>query len=122
MGDLERRLRAGDADRTRVVDALGRHLGEGRLTVQEFDERAAQAHAAVYLDQLPPLLADLPGDPTPAPRRVAPRRRLPHPAVLLLAVLLLTWSAIALVRGAAPLFVFVLLFLFLRQRHWSRRR
>jgi hypothetical protein len=122
MGDLERRIRAGDTDRTRVVEALGRHLGEGRLTVEEFDDRTAQAHAAVYLDQLPPLLADLPGDPPPAPQRAAPPRRMPHPAVLLLVVLLLTWSVVAVVHGAPPLFGVVLLFLFLRNRRWSRRR
>jgi hypothetical protein len=121
MGDLEHRMRAGDADRTRVVEALGRHLGEGRLTLEEFDERTAQAHAAVYLDQLPPLLADLPDDPMPAPRRVPPPSRRPHPAVLLLMVLVLTWSVVAVAHGAPPLFALVLLFLFLRHRRWSRR-
>jgi Domain of unknown function (DUF1707) len=123
MGDLGPRMRAGDVDRTRVVDALGRHLAEGRLTVEEFDERTAQAHAAVYLDQLPPLLADLPGDPAPAPapRRVSALSRLPHPGVLVLMVLVLTWSVVAVVHGAPPLFALVLLFLFLRHRRWSRR-
>ena len=122
MGELEPRMRAGDADRTKVVETLGRHLGEGRLTVEEFDERTARAHAAVYLDQLPPLLADLPGDPTPAPRPVRrPSRVLPSAAMLVLMALVLTWSVVAVAHGAPPLFAFVLLFLFLRHRRWSRR-
>jgi hypothetical protein len=124
MGELEPRMRAGDADRTKVVETLGRHLGEGRLTVAEFDERTARAHEAVYLDQLPPLLADLPGDPAPPPpppRPVRARPRVPSVAVLLLVLLVLPWAVVAAVHGAPPLFVFVLLFLFLRGRRWSRR-
>ena len=123
MGDLQPRMRAGDADRTKVVETLGRHLGDGRLTVEEFDERTAQAHAAVYLDQLPPLLADLPGDPRPAPRPaqrpVGPR--VPQLALIVLLALVLTSSVAAAAHGAAPIFVLVLLFVFLRGRRWSRR-
>ena len=121
MGELQPRMRAGDADRTRIVETLGRHLGEGRLTVEEFDERMARAHAAVYLDQLPPLLADLPGDPKPVPRRSRPPARVPNVALIVLLALVLTWSVAAVTHGAAPLFVVVLLFVFLRHRRWSRR-
>ena len=59
MADLQPRMRAGDKDRHRVVEELGRHFGEGRLTVEEFDDRVVRAHAAVYLDELPVLTADL---------------------------------------------------------------
>jgi hypothetical protein len=124
MGDLQPRMRAGDADRSKVVDILGRHLGEGRLTVAEFDERTMQAHAAVYLDQLPGLLADLPGEPPPArPSPRPPRRRpqVPSVAVLLLVLLVLPWTIVAAAHGAPPVFAFVLLFLFLRTRRWNRR-
>ena len=37
MGELQPRMRAGDKDRQRVVERLGKHFGEGRLTVEEFD-------------------------------------------------------------------------------------
>jgi hypothetical protein len=123
MGQLEPRMRAGDADRSKVVETLGRHLGEGRLTVAEFDERTARAHAAVYLDQLPPLLADLPDDPKPQPppRRARPRSWAASVAVLVLLALVLTSSVVAVAHGAPPLFAFVLLFLILRGRRWSRR-
>ena len=105
MGELQPRMRAGDKDRQRVVEQLGKHFGEGRLTVPEFDERVVRAHASVYLDELPALTADLPRDPEPqrhptrsagasalrgvrAPPRVAARlvdgggRRLRRPAVV----------------------------------------
>ena len=121
MGDLGPRMRAGDADRSTVVAALGRHLAEGRLTVDEFDERTAQAHAAVYLDQRPPLLADLPGDPPPAPRPARPPGRVPPVGLLVLVALVLTGSLVAAAHGFVPIFPIVLLFLFLRGRRWSRR-
>ena len=124
MAELQPRMRAGDVDRTKVVETLGRHLADGRLTVAEFDERTAQAHAAVYLDQLPPLLADLPGDPKPAPMpppRARRSPRVPSVALLLLVALVLTWSVVAVAHGGPPVFAFVLLFLVLRARRWSRR-
>ena len=67
MGELQPRMRAGDKDRQRVVEQLGKHFGEGRLTVEEFDERVVRAHASVYLDELPALTADLPREPRAAP-------------------------------------------------------
>jgi hypothetical protein len=121
MGDLERRMRAGDRDRQRVVETLGRHLGEGRLRVDEFDERVARAHAAVYLDELPALTADLPADPVPVRRPAGPPVRASQVAITLLVAVVLTWSVLGLVYGAPPVFAFVLLFLVLRQRRWSRR-
>ena len=125
MGELQPRMRAGDKDRQRVVEQLGKHFGEGRLTVEEFDERAVRAHASVYLDELPALTADLPGDPQPQPRPQYHRRarpRLPLPLIVLLIAVLLSWSIVAaVVYGAPPLFAFFLLVLFLRHRRWSRR-
>ena len=125
MGDLEPRMRAGDADRAKVVEQLGRHLGEGRLTVAEFDERVGQAHAAVYLDELPPLLADLPPEPAPAP---VPARRPPRSAdwaargaIAVMVGMLLAWSVVGLVHGVPPVFALVLLFVLLRHRQWRRR-
>ncbi|MGY1603741.1 DUF1707 SHOCT-like domain-containing protein [Geodermatophilus sp. SYSU D00815] len=117
------RIRAGDADRSRVVERLGRHLGEGRLTVAEFDERVAAAYAAVHLDELPALTADLPPDPPPAverapvPRRPAPAWRQPA-VVQLLLVLIAMWSVAAVAAGVPPVLPLVLGFLLLRQHRW----
>ena len=124
MGELQPRMRAGDKDRQRVVQELGKHFGEGRLTVEEFDERVVRAHASVYLDELPALTADLPGDPQPPPqspyRRRSPQQRVP--VFVLLVAMLLAWSLVAtVVYSVPPLFGLFLLFLFVRHMRWSRR-
>jgi hypothetical protein len=126
MGELQPRMRAGDKDRQQVVEQLGKHFAQGRLTVEEFDERAVRAHASVYLDELPALTADLPGEPQPQPqqqyrRRARPQVRVPGLLVFLVA-LLLGWSMVAAVLySVPPLFGFFVLFLFLRHMRWSRR-
>jgi hypothetical protein len=53
-------LRASDDDRDAVLRALERHTGEGRLTLDEFDQRCTAALTAVSLDDLAALTADLP--------------------------------------------------------------
>jgi hypothetical protein len=52
-------LRATDRDRTVVLAALGDAYADGRLTKDEYDERATVAATAKTLGDLPPLLADL---------------------------------------------------------------
>ena len=122
MGELQPRMRAGDKDRQRVVEQLGKHFGEGRLTVEEFDERVVRAHAAVHLDELPALTVDLPRDVEPHRRSGRPPMRAPAGAFVVLLALLLAWSMVtAVVYGAPPFFALLLLFLFLRHRRWSRR-
>jgi len=76
-------LRASDADRESVVDFLRGHCAEGRLDLDELEERMDLAYAARTLAELEPLTADLPGSPfapaaPPAPRpshAVAPLAR-----------------------------------------------
>jgi len=61
MGLPEKReLRVGDLERDHVVHQLRTHLGAGRLTLDEFEERAARALAARTVADLVPLTADLP--------------------------------------------------------------
>jgi hypothetical protein len=57
-------VRASDADRQRVIDALQRHTAAGRLTLDEFAERAGTVFAAKTLQELTLATADLPVDPT----------------------------------------------------------
>ncbi len=122
MGDLQPRMRAGDRERQRVVEQLGEHFGEGRLTVDEFDERVVRAHAAVHLDELPALTADLPGAAEPRRRPAHPRPSGPPALFMVLIAMFLAWSmVVAVVHGGPPIFAFLLLFLFLRHRRWSRR-
>lgn len=56
-------LRASDADRERVARILHDAMGEGRLTIDELDERLQSVYAAKTLGELVPLTADLPVHP-----------------------------------------------------------
>jgi hypothetical protein len=56
-------LRVSDAERQQVVDALSRHTGEGRLSIDEFEDRSTQALAARTRADLGGVLADLPALP-----------------------------------------------------------
>ena len=53
-------IRASDEDRERTVAALERHTGAGRLTLDEFAERARLAHDARTLGDLAAVVGDLP--------------------------------------------------------------
>ena len=116
----EIRMRAGDADRARVVAQLERHLAEGRLDVGEFDGRVARAYAAVHVDELPPLLADLPGEPEPV-RPERSQRRWPRPAPPVLLLVAGAASVLAVLGGRPPVRGVLLLIVFLHLRGWGRR-
>jgi hypothetical protein len=62
------RMRASDAEREETVAALRAAAGEGRLTVEELDERTTAAYAAVTRGDLARLLHDLPVALPPAPQ------------------------------------------------------
>ncbi len=53
-------LRIGDVEREAAVTALGEHYASGRLSKEEYDERATVAYEARSLAALQPLFADLP--------------------------------------------------------------
>jgi hypothetical protein len=53
--------RAGDADRERVAERLRVALEEGRLNLQEYDDRLREAYAARTYADLDKLVADIPG-------------------------------------------------------------
>ncbi len=59
---MHRELRASDADREAVVRRLQRAVGEGRLTLTEFDERVRAAYAAGTRGELDDVAHDLPPD------------------------------------------------------------
>jgi hypothetical protein len=78
-GDQQRRgsLRASDADRERVVEALGEHHVEGRLDAEELAQRVDRTYAAKTLGELDEITTDLP--PIQAPARAgAPLRPRPR--------------------------------------------
>lgn len=70
-------LRVSDADRHKVAEILRQAAGEGRLDLDELDERLESAYAAKTYADLIPITADLPirGSeqlPSPGPRQAGP--------------------------------------------------
>jgi hypothetical protein len=53
-------MRASDEDRQRIMAALERHAGAGRLTLDEFAERVDVVSDARTLDELAAVVSDLP--------------------------------------------------------------
>ena len=124
-------LRIGDEEREAAVTALGEHYAAGRLTKEEFDERAERAWQARTMSVLTPLFADLPrpqaARPTgPArPVRPAPDGR-GHPGwwagARFVPVLVVLGALVVLTH--LPLFLLFLIgwILFAKMgRHWAHR-
>jgi hypothetical protein len=57
-------MRASDADRERVANVLREAAGDGRLTMDELDERLDAVYAAKTYAELEPITHDLPGTGT----------------------------------------------------------
>lgn len=95
------RLRAADADRERVATAVQTAGSEGRLTLEEVEERLTRVYAARFTDELTALTTDLPR-PVPArpgfPLTRAALRR--HPALRLHLAVVVAIGVVAIVRWA----------------------
>lgn len=76
-------LRISDADRHQVAEFLREAAGEGRLDLDELDERLEATYGAKVYAELVPIVADLPGQlPAAAQRGGAPAvPQAPGPAV-----------------------------------------
>lgn len=132
-------LRIGDAEREQAAAALGEHYAQGRLTAEEHAERLDRVWAARTRADLGPVFRDLPGgDGAAAPARpgsarrpahwcgavAPPRRGLPTPLVVVLAVLLV----LTVVTHLPLILAGVLVAFFVMSRHrraaragqWSR--
>lgn len=108
------RMRTSDTERERIAEILRAAMGEGRLTLEEGEERLATVYAAKYRDELAPLTADLPDGgrralaETPQARLATRRGLRRHAAFVISIALILTglwvlsgaqffWPAIPLV-------------------------
>jgi hypothetical protein len=115
-------VRIGDAERDRAIAALGDHFAAGRLSREEFDERAETAMQARFDDDLEPLFADLPA-PEPVPEPIAGDR---HPTVwpvlMWLMPLVLLAAVITAVLAGAPWILWGFIWVFLFSGLWGRRR
>ena len=67
-------LRASDAEREHHAELLREHAAQGRLTVDELDERLDRVYAARTRGELAPVVADLPAPGRRAARPPAHRR------------------------------------------------
>jgi hypothetical protein len=73
----DREIRASDGERESAVVALREHGAQGRLDVDELEQRVGAAYAARTRGELADLLADLPGAAAARARTGAQRHR-PH--------------------------------------------
>lgn len=138
----DRSIRASDGDRERVVEILRDQTGQGRLTLDEFEERMSAAYAAKTWDDLRPLTRDLPidvsfdedgqrvslpSDPKQQPSRPhgesAPKRALDRlgPAALIAPALIGLLVFLVVAEGFPP-FIFFALFWVLCARGCRPRR
>lgn len=124
-------MRASDQDRERVVQALQEQVGEGRLTLDEFEQRSKSVYEAKTIADLREIVKDLPvnlfpepaahtppwAQPFPMPavppwhqnpgsRQVAIRRNPLLIALAAIAVLIIVGNVIGLLAGVALHFVF----------------
>jgi hypothetical protein len=91
MSEVE--LRVSDRDRDRVVEKLRAHAAEGRLAVDELEDRAERALAARTAGELAALTRDLPERP-PASPPARPWRARPEVRtyVAVMALLVAIWA------------------------------
>jgi Domain of unknown function (DUF1707) len=110
------RMRTSDKEREQIAEILRAAMTEGRLTLEEGEERLAAVYAAKYRDELLPLTTDLPGASrqvmaqaqAPAARLATRRSLRRHTSFVIMAAAILTglwalsgahffWPAIPLV-------------------------
>lgn len=99
-------IRASDADRERVATLLRDNYSDGRLTLEEFQERLEKAYVGKTLGELDVLTADLPVSSRPVappvvssgPERAARLRKV-RDRVLTYAILMLFFIAIWAASG-----------------------
>jgi Domain of unknown function (DUF1707) len=125
------RLRTSDSEREQVATILRAAMAEGRLTLDEGEERLAAAYAAKFRDELAPLTADLPDGgrralaETPEARAETRRYARRHAGFVAVAAIVLValWalSAAHFFWPAIPL-VFLFAGLTRRARYRARRQ
>lgn len=98
-------IRASDSERDKVASAIQAATAEGRLTMEEADERLERLFATKFRHELAQLTADLPSEapapPTPSPER-KPRMigRVPL-GLAIHGAIVAVWSVLLIVRWSA---------------------
>ncbi len=100
MAAEDAHLRASDTERDQVIEALGQHTADGRLTMEEFEERVGEALAATSRADLAPVLRDLPALQPQIADTPHARLRLPMPSGrTLLTTVAVVFAAVMLMNG-----------------------
>jgi hypothetical protein len=119
MTGRDSNLRAADADRERIAERLRKSNAEGRLDMDEFQQRLERCYAAKTLGELRELVRDL-------PRQEPDERRSPgwvRWRLVPLAPILVALLVVAAATGHHVFWLWIpLLFLFWRMSWWRRSR
>lgn len=99
-----RPVRIGDADRERAAERIRGAMTEGRLTLEEADERQAAAYAARFAPELAELTADLPAPPPPPAPPLSRQARTRLGVHGLVVAALATLLIVGWATSAAPFF------------------
>jgi hypothetical protein len=94
--DIEKAVRASDAERERVAKLVSDAAGEGRLSAAEAGERLERVYATTFRHELAEFVADLPTRTPPArrPERFPARLRAHAAVAVVMSVfLILRWAA-----------------------------
>ncbi len=117
-------LRAADADREQIADELRTSHAEGRLDLNEFQQRLDRCYDAKTFGELGALVSDLPRKQEPLERHPArrggSRPRILLPLIALLFVLMAASSA-AWHHGHHPFFLIIPIVFLLWRMTFSRR-
>lgn len=115
-------LRAADADRERVAERLRKSHAEGRLDMDEFQERLERCYAAKTFGELRELVTDLPReDEPPSSRALSPWRWALVPLLPILLALIVVAAVTGHEHHVSWLWIPVV-FLVWRMFFWRRRR
>jgi hypothetical protein len=116
-------LRAADADRERIAERLRQSHAEGRLDMEEFQERLERCYESKTVGELRELVRDLPRQDQQVDKRSS-RWLQPWAWRLPLAPILIALLVIAAASGHHHVFWLwiPLLFIFWRISWWRRRR
>jgi hypothetical protein len=66
--DIEKAVRASDAERERIAKLVSEAAGEGRLSIEEADDRLERVYTTRFRHELAEFVVDLPAGRPQAPR------------------------------------------------------
>jgi hypothetical protein len=120
--DLRRdpNLRAADADRETTGERLRQHHAEGRLDIEELQERIDRCYEAKTIGDLEQLVTDLPPEPT-AEGRLHLRRLRMIPLVPIVIAILVISAVTTNHHGHFGFWLLIPLFFLLRFWLWRHR-